>query len=290
MACCFDSNGGVQAHSLEALKNLTYRSFTIYCLAEGAIEVPFSNHLLTKGLWPQVLELVQPRALCRAGAGLLCGGRLPQQHLSGFRCLGIWAQGLQVCKLGAPVELAQVTLQGFRGVELRALGVQVRNLGAPVELAQRYFAEGADEVTFLNITGFRDFPLSDLPMLEARAYLFPFVLSLAAGACNGRWQRQRGVRVRYCMCYSACRRLTQSLCMLCACKQALPAETLPHLCAQVLRRASEGVFVPLTVGGGIRGFTDADGVHHSALDVAAEYFRSGADKVLSSRYTEILGH
>ncbi len=31
----------------------------------------------------------------------------------------------------------------------------VRNLGMPVELAQRYFDEGADEVTFLNITGFR---------------------------------------------------------------------------------------------------------------------------------------
>ena len=44
--------------------------------------------------------------------------------------------------------------------------VQVRNLGAPVELAGRYFSEGADEVTFLNITGFRDFPLGDLPMLE----------------------------------------------------------------------------------------------------------------------------
>ena len=42
----------------------------------------------------------------------------------------------------------------------------VRNLGLPVELADRYFAEGADEITFLNITGFRDFPLSDLPMLE----------------------------------------------------------------------------------------------------------------------------
>ena len=36
--------------------------------------------------------------------------------------------------------------------------------------------------------------------------------------------------------------------------------------------------MPLTVGGGIRGFTDADGRRHSALDVAAEYFRSGADK------------
>jgi glutamine amidotransferase/cyclase len=90
---------------------------------------------------------------------------------------------------------------------------EVRNLGAPVELAGRYFAEGADEVTFLNITGFRDFPLGDLPMLE------------------------------------------------------------------VLRRASEGVFVPLTVGGGIRGFVDGAGRSWSALEVAAEYFRSGADKV-----------
>jgi glutamine amidotransferase/cyclase len=31
----------------------------------------------------------------------------------------------------------------------------VRNLGKPVELAARYFEEGADEVTFLNITGAR---------------------------------------------------------------------------------------------------------------------------------------
>jgi len=89
----------------------------------------------------------------------------------------------------------------------------VRNLGKPVELASRYFEEGADEVTFLNITGFRDFPMADLPMLE------------------------------------------------------------------VLRRTSEGVFVPLTVGGGIREFTDADGRYYSALQVASEYFRSGADKI-----------
>ena len=45
-------------------------------------------------------------------------------------------------------------------------GNDVRNLGLPVQLAGRYFVEGADEVTFLNITGFRDFPLGDLPMLE----------------------------------------------------------------------------------------------------------------------------
>ena len=48
-------------------------------------------------------------------------------------------------------------------------GRDVRNLGAPVQLAGRYFAEGADEVTFLNITGFRDFPLGDMPMLEVSA-------------------------------------------------------------------------------------------------------------------------
>lgn len=89
----------------------------------------------------------------------------------------------------------------------------VRNLGKPVELARRYFEEGADEITFLNITGFRDFPLGDLPMLD------------------------------------------------------------------VLKTASENIFVPLTVGGGIREFTDANGHHYSSLEVAAEYFRSGADKI-----------
>jgi glutamine amidotransferase/cyclase len=39
------------------------------------------------------------------------------------------------------------------------------------------------------------------------------------------------------------------------------------------------VFVPLTIGGGIRAFTDKDGHTYSALDVAHEYFRSGADKI-----------
>lgn len=90
---------------------------------------------------------------------------------------------------------------------------EVRNLGKPVDLARRYFEEGADEITFLNITGFRDFPLKDQPMIE------------------------------------------------------------------VLRRTSENVFVPLTIGGGIREYTASDGIHYSALDVASEYFRSGADKI-----------
>ncbi|KAI8331023.1 hypothetical protein BC941DRAFT_439593 [Chlamydoabsidia padenii] len=89
----------------------------------------------------------------------------------------------------------------------------VRNLGKPVDLAKRYFDEGADEVTFLNITSFRNCPLGDTPMLE------------------------------------------------------------------VLRRTSETVFVPLTIGGGIRDIVDPDGTVHPAFEVAGEYFRSGADKV-----------
>ncbi|KAK0258014.1 Histidine biosynthesis bifunctional protein hisB [Friedmanniomyces endolithicus] len=42
----------------------------------------------------------------------------------------------------------------------------VRNLGKPVQKAQQYYEQGADEVTFLNITSFRDTPLKDMPMLE----------------------------------------------------------------------------------------------------------------------------
>ena len=40
-----------------------------------------------------------------------------------------------------------------------------------------------------------------------------------------------------------------------------------------MRQASEGIFVPLTVGGGIREFRDANGQQYSALEVASEYFR-----------------
>ncbi|KAI1826093.1 putative bifunctional histidine biosynthesis protein hishf [Xylaria intraflava] len=89
----------------------------------------------------------------------------------------------------------------------------VRNLGKPVEMARKYYEQGADEVTFLNITSFRDCPLADLPMLE------------------------------------------------------------------ILRRTSETVFVPLTVGGGIRDTVDTDGTKVSALEIATMYFKSGADKV-----------
>ncbi|KAB8230552.1 Histidine biosynthesis bifunctional protein hisB [Aspergillus alliaceus] len=92
-------------------------------------------------------------------------------------------------------------------------GGQVRNLGKPVDMAKKYYEQGADEVTFLNITSFRNCPLADTPMLE------------------------------------------------------------------ILKRASETVFVPLTIGGGIKDTIDPDGTYISALDVATTYFKSGADKV-----------
>eukprot|EP00465_Bigelowiella_longifila_P003661 CAMPEP_0185257112 /NCGR_PEP_ID=MMETSP1359-20130426/6182_1 /TAXON_ID=552665 /ORGANISM="Bigelowiella longifila, Strain CCMP242" /LENGTH=325 /DNA_ID=CAMNT_0027842043 /DNA_START=137 /DNA_END=1114 /DNA_ORIENTATION=- len=90
---------------------------------------------------------------------------------------------------------------------------RVRNLGKPVALAQRYYEEGADEITFLNITSFRETPATDAPMLN------------------------------------------------------------------VLQETSKNVFVPLTIGGGIRDYKDSDGNMWSALDVASTYFRAGADKV-----------
>lgn len=94
-----------------------------------------------------------------------------------------------------------------------AEGGEVRNLGKPVELARRYYEEGADEVTFLNITSFRGEPVGAAPMIE------------------------------------------------------------------VLKRTSEGVFVPLCIGGGIRDYTDSEGRSYTALDVATLYFRAGADKI-----------
>jgi len=47
----------------------------------------------------------------------------------------------------------------------------------------------------------------------------------------------------------------------------------------VLERTSKDVFVPLTIGGGIRDYTDETGRTWSALEVASAYFRAGADKV-----------
>eukprot|EP00511_Aplanochytrium_stocchinoi_P004831 CAMPEP_0204832684 /NCGR_PEP_ID=MMETSP1346-20131115/14415_1 /ASSEMBLY_ACC=CAM_ASM_000771 /TAXON_ID=215587 /ORGANISM="Aplanochytrium stocchinoi, Strain GSBS06" /LENGTH=386 /DNA_ID=CAMNT_0051964661 /DNA_START=235 /DNA_END=1395 /DNA_ORIENTATION=+ len=48
---------------------------------------------------------------------------------------------------------------------------------------------------------------------------------------------------------------------------------------RLLERTSEKVFVPLTIGGGIRDYKEKDGTEVKALDVASQFFRSGADKV-----------
>ncbi|KAH8835718.1 hypothetical protein DL96DRAFT_1693958 [Flagelloscypha sp. PMI_526] len=47
----------------------------------------------------------------------------------------------------------------------------------------------------------------------------------------------------------------------------------------VVQAAAKTVFVPLTIGGGIKDTIDPDGTPHSALEVAGAYFRAGADKV-----------
>lgn len=56
-----------------------------------------------------------------------------------------------------------------------------------------------------------------------------------------------------------------------------PLQDQPMLA--VVRAAAETVFVPLTVGGGIKDTVDPDGTKRSALEVAGAYFRAGADKV-----------
>lgn len=57
----------------------------------------------------------------------------------------------------------------------------------------------------------------------------------------------------------------------------MPLADLPML--EIIRRTSETVFVPLTIGGGIRDAVDTDGTKVSALEIATMYFKSGADKV-----------
>lgn len=47
----------------------------------------------------------------------------------------------------------------------------------------------------------------------------------------------------------------------------------------VVEQAAKEVFVPLTIGGGIKDTVDPDGTKHTALEVAGAYFRAGADKV-----------
>ncbi|PPS01777.1 hypothetical protein GOBAR_AA18885 [Gossypium barbadense] len=155
---------------------------------------------------------------------------------------------------------------------------EVRNLGKPVELSGQYYKDGADEVSFLSITGFRDFPLGDLPMLQ------------------GTREDLRGKTIRT--------NDKGDLVVTKGDQYDVREQTKEN---EVLRHASQNVFVPLTVGGGIRDFTDSNGVktgkssleqisrvygnqavvvsidprrvYYSSLEVASEYFRSGADKI-----------
>lgn len=59
--------------------------------------------------------------------------------------------------------------------------------------------------------------------------------------------------------------------------RACPLQDQPML--SVLNKAAASIFVPLTIGGGIKDSVDPDGTRHSAKEVADEYFRAGADKV-----------
>ncbi|KAG0016666.1 Histidine biosynthesis bifunctional protein hisB [Podila clonocystis] len=159
------------------------------------------------------LALIQNQQAMVTGAlSALAPTYVPSPSLDQFTkrivaCLDVRAndQGDLVVTKGDQYDVREASTESGKG--------DVRNLGKPVELARRYFEEGADEITFLNITSFRNCPLLDMPMLE------------------------------------------------------------------VLRRTSETVFVPLTIGGGIKDVVDPDGKLHPALEVAGEYFRNGADKV-----------
>ena len=56
-----------------------------------------------------------------------------------------------------------------------------------------------------------------------------------------------------------------------------PLQDQPML--DVMRESAKTVFVPMTIGGGIRDTVDLDGKRFSALEVARLYFKAGADKV-----------
>lgn len=59
--------------------------------------------------------------------------------------------------------------------------------------------------------------------------------------------------------------------------RSCPLKDQPML--QVVSNAASSIFVPLTIGGGIKDSIDPDGTKKSALEVATMYFRAGADKV-----------
>ena len=166
----------------------------------------------------------------------------PSQPVSGNTSL---SKRIIACLDVRCMDNGQLTVTKGNQYDCRESGTgQIRDCGHPVDLAERYYEEGmarwrwtvcvcvlpailndsmdlyvtgADEIVFLNITGFRSNPGDDAPM------------------------------------------------------------------EKVLQQASRRVFVPLTIGGGIRDFTDKTGKSWTSLDIATHYFRSGADKVSLGR-------
>lgn len=59
--------------------------------------------------------------------------------------------------------------------------------------------------------------------------------------------------------------------------RSCPLKDQPML--TVVSNSAASIFVPLTIGGGIKDSVDPDGTKKSALEVATTYFRAGADKV-----------
>eukprot|EP01125_Pyxidicula_operculata_P016900 TRINITY_DN585_c0_g1_i3.p1 TRINITY_DN585_c0_g1~~TRINITY_DN585_c0_g1_i3.p1 ORF type:complete len:555 (-),score=72.29 TRINITY_DN585_c0_g1_i3:141-1805(-) len=152
---------------------------------------------------------LDPKAFCNVGKIV---NSIPSDKKSRLAkriiaCLDVRSNddGDLVVTKGDQYDVREKKVEGEKG--------SVRNMGKPVQLAQFYFEQGADEITFLNITSFRNCPLKDVPVLE------------------------------------------------------------------LLKKTSETVYVPLTIGGGISNTTDSEGNTYTALEVASEYFRSGADKV-----------
>ncbi|KAK4690506.1 imidazole glycerol-phosphate synthase, partial [Lecanoromycetidae sp. Uapishka_2] len=137
---------------------------------------------------------------------------MPIVHLLDYVAGNVRSLANAIEKLGYTIEWIK-NPEDIKDADGDGTGGQVRNLGKPIDMARKYYEHGSDEITFLNITSFRNCPLADLPMLE------------------------------------------------------------------ILRKTSENVFVPLTIGGGIRDTLDTDGSRVSALEVATLYFKSGADKV-----------
>ena len=97
--------------------------------------------------------------------------KIPREHDAFVRriiaCLDVRAndEGDLVVTKGDQYDVREKTaFESSSKLKTKTAGA-VRNLGKPVALAEHYYAAGADEICFLNITSFRSSPLHDQPML-----------------------------------------------------------------------------------------------------------------------------